>query len=183
MPIESVMPSNHLILCHPLLLLPSIFPSINISMSWFFASGSQSIGTSASASILPMNIQGWFPLGLTGLFSLLSKGLSRVLFSYWLFNLVQYSHSVMSNSLQPHGLQHARPPCPSPSPRVHSNSCPWVGDAIQPSHPLSPSPPTFNLSQHQGLFQWVSSLHQVAKVLELQLKHQSFQWIFRTDFL
>ena len=60
----------------------------------------------------------------------------------------------------------------------------WVGDAIQPSHPLfSPSPPAFNLPQHQGLFQWVRSLHQVAKVLELQLQHQSFQWIFRTGFL
>ena len=58
-----------------------------------------------------------------------------------------------------------------------------VGDTIQPSHPLSsPFPPAFNLSQHQGLFQWVSSLHQVAKVLEFQLQHQSFQWIFRTDF-
>ena len=56
----------------------------------------------------------------------------------------------------------------------------WVGGAIQPSHP---SPPAFNLSQHQGLFKWVSSLNQVAKVLELQLQHQSFQWIFRTDFL
>ena len=53
----------------------------------------------------------------------------------------------------------------------------WVGDAIQPSHPLSsPSPPSFNLSQHQGLFKWVSSLHQVTKVLELQLQHQFFQW-------
>ena len=59
----------------------------------------------------------------------------------------------------------------------------WVGDAIQPSHPLfSPSPPTLNLSQHQGLFKWVSS-HQVAKVLELQLLPQSFQWILRIDFL
>ena len=59
-----------------------------------------------------------------------------------------------------------------------------VGDAIQPSCPLSPtSPLTFNLSQHQDLFKWVSSSHQVAKVLELQLKHQSFQWIFRADFL
>ena len=59
-----------------------------------------------------------------------------------------------------------------------------VSDAIQPSHPLlSPSPPAFNLSQYQGLFQWVSSLHQVAKVLEFQVQHQSFQWIFRTDFL
>ena len=59
----------------------------------------------------------------------------------------------------------------------------WVGDAIQPSHPLlSPSPPAFNLSQHQGLFQWVSSSNQVAKVLDFQLQHQSCQWIFRTDF-
>ena len=59
-----------------------------------------------------------------------------------------------------------------------------VGDAIQSSHPLSPlSPPALNLSQHQGLFQWVGSLHQVAKGLGLQLQHQSFQWIFRVDFL
>ena len=58
-----------------------------------------------------------------------------------------------------------------------------VGDAIQPAHPLSSPSPTFSLSQHQGLFQWVSSSHQVAKVLEFQLQHQSFQWIFRTDFL
>ena len=57
------------------------------------------------------------------------------------------------------------------------------GDAIQPSHPLSSHSPAFNLSQHQGIFQWVSSSHQVAKVSELQLQHQSFQWIFRTDFL
>ena len=60
----------------------------------------------------------------------------------------------------------------------------WVSDAIQSSHTLlSPSPPAFSLCQHQGLFQWVSSSHQVAKVLELQLQHQPFQWIFRTDFL
>ena len=60
----------------------------------------------------------------------------------------------------------------------------WVSDAFQPSHPLSsPSPPTFNLSQHQGIFKWVSSSHQVAKVLEFQLQHQSFQWIFRTGLL
>ena len=60
----------------------------------------------------------------------------------------------------------------------------WVSDAIQPSHPLLPaSLPVFHLSQHQSLFQWVSSSHQVAKVSEFQLEHQSFQWIFRTDFL
>ena len=60
----------------------------------------------------------------------------------------------------------------------------WVGDAIQPSHLLlSPSPPALNLSQHQGLFKWVSSLHHVAKVLEFQLQHQSFQWTPRTNLL
>ena len=75
--IESVMPSNHLILCRPLLFLPSIFPSIRVFlMSQFFASGGQSIG--ASASVLPMNIQDWFPLELTGWISSQSKGLSRV---------------------------------------------------------------------------------------------------------
>ena len=97
---------------------------------------------------------------------------------------VQFSHSVMSDSLWPHGLQHARLPSPSPTPRACSGSCHQVSDAIQPSHLLSsPSPPAFNLSQHQGLFQWVTSSHQVAKILGLQLQHQSFQWIFRTDFL
>ena len=58
----------------------------------------------------------------------------------------------------------------------------WVSNAIQPSHPLlSPSPPALNLSQHQIFFKWISSLHQVAKVLEFQLQHQSFQWTPRTD--
>ena len=82
------------------------------------------------------------------------------------FSSVQFSCLVMSDSLQPHGLQHARVACPSPSPGVCSNSC-WIGDAIQPSHPLSsPSPPAPSPSQHQSLFQWVNSLHEVAKVLE-----------------
>ena len=77
---------------------------------------------------------------------------------------VQFSHSVVSNSLWPHGLQHARLLCPSPTPRAYPNSCPLSQYAIQPSHPLSsPSPPAFNLSQHQGLFKWVSSRHQLAK--------------------
>ena len=82
---------------------------------------------------------------------------------------VQFSHSVVSESLWPHGLQHTRLPCPSPTPGAWSNSCSWrVGDAIQPSHPLSfPSPPVFNLAQQQGLFQWLSSLYQMTKVLEL----------------
>ena len=79
MSIELVMPSNHLILCRLFLLLPSIFPSVNsFQMSQFFASGVQSIGVSASTSVLPMNIQDWFPLGWTGWISLQSEGFSGV---------------------------------------------------------------------------------------------------------
>ena len=79
MSIESVMPSNHLIFCRPLLLPPSVFPSIRVfSNESLFVSGGQSIGVSASASALPMIIQDRFPLGWTGLVSLLSNGLSRV---------------------------------------------------------------------------------------------------------
>ena len=96
---------------------------------------------------------------------------------------VQFSCSVVSDSLGPHGLQHFRLPCPSPTPEACSNSCPssrWY-------HPtISSSVVPFSCLQSfpaSGLFQWVSFLHQVAKVLELQLQHQSFQWIFRTDFL
>ena len=98
---------------------------------------------------------------------------------------LQFSHSVVSDSLWSHGLQHASLPCLSPTPGVGAQThVHWVGDAIQPFHPLSsPSPPAFNFSQHQGLFQWVSSLHQMTKVLELQLQHQSFQWTPRTDLL
>ena len=78
----------------------------------------------------------------------------------------------MSDSLWLHGLQHAQPPCPSPTPRVYPNSCPlsqWCHPTI--SSCLVPIFSAFNLSQHLGLFKWVSSLHQLAKVLKLQ--HQS----------
>ena len=155
----------------------------------------------------------------------------------------QFSRSVMSNSLWPHGLQHARLPCPSPTSGAYSNSCPlsqwecsisiyryssivcesevkvkllsrvqlfvtpstaahqaslsitnsWsllklmsIESVVPSNHLILCHPlflPHFNLSQHQGLFQLVNSSHQVAKVLELQLQHKSFQWIFRTDFL
>ena len=87
----------------------------------------------------------------------------------------QFSHSAVSNSLRPHGPQHARLACPSPTPRAYSNSCPlspWRHPTISSS--VIPFSFAFNLSQHQGLFQWASSSHEVAKVLELQ--HQSFQW-------
>ena len=92
---------------------------------------------------------------------------------------VQFSHSVVSDSLQPHGLQHTGFPVLQHLPEFAQTHAHRVSDAIQPSHPLSsPSPPALNLSQHQGLFQWVGSSHQMARVLELQLQHQFSQWIF-----
>ena len=98
---------------------------------------------------------------------------------------VQFSHSAISNSLWPHALQHARLPCPSPAPRACSNSSPssqWCHPTIS-SSVIPFSSCLLLLAQHQGLFQWVSSSHQVAKVLEFQLQHQSFQWTPRTDLL
>ena len=83
--------------------------------------------------------------------------------SFITLSSVQISCSVTSNSLRPHGLQHARPPCPSPTPRVYSNSSPlsrWYHRTISSS--VVPFSSRFNLAQHQGLFQWVSSSHQVA---------------------
>ena len=84
----------------------------------------------------------------------------------------------MSDNLRPHGLQCSRLPVLHNLPELAQSHAHWVGDAIQPSHPLSPpSPLALNLSQHHGLFEWVVSSHLVIKVVELQ--HQSFQWIFR----
>ena len=92
----------------------------------------------------------------------------------------QVSHSDMSDSLQLHGLQHTRPPCPPPTPEVYPNSCPssqWCHPNTSSS--VVPSLPAFNLSQNQDLFQWVGSSHQVAKELEFHFQHQSFQWTLR----
>ena len=112
------------------------------------------------------------------------------IFSYsWIYPLptpisvfCHFSHSVVS--LQPHGLRHTRLPSDhhqlSELTQTHVHG---VSDAIRPSHLLSSPSPAFSLSQHQGLLRWVSSSHQVARVLEFQLQHQSFQWLFRTDFL
>ena len=309
--IESVMLFNHLILSCPLLLLSSIFPSIRVFLvSQLFTSGGQSIGVSASASVLPVSIQGWFPLGWTGLISLQSKGLSShlkhhsskasipqcsayfmvhlshpfmttgktialtiwtfvgkvmflllnmlsrfviafllrskhlllswlqspstvilkpkiiqsatvsifspstchevmgsdaMIFVLWMLSFSSsssVSYSIMSDTLWPHGINvqfsSVTQSCPTlcdpmncstPGLLVHHQLPEFtqthvhrVGDAIQPSHPLlSPPPPAPNPSQRQGLFQWVNSSHEVARVLEFQ--HQSFQWTPRTDLL
>ena len=118
------------------------------------------------------------------------------------FSGLLFSHSVISNSLQPHRLQHSRLPCPSPTPGAYSYSCslswwchPTISSFVIPfsshlqSFPALGSPKmgengSFHqgLSQHQGLFIRVSS-HQLAKGLDFQFQHQSFQWTFRTDFL
>ena len=89
----------------------------------------------------------------------------------------------MSNSLWLYGLQHVNFPDHYQILEVTETHVHHVSDAIQPFHPLSSPSPDFSLSQYQGLFQWVSSLHQVEKVLEFQLDHQSFQWVIRTDGL
>ena len=121
--------------------------------------------------------------------------LLQVILEYkqWYFSkLITLFHSVQFSSVAQLCLTPCNPmDCSMPGFPVHHQLPKFaqthvhrVSDAIQPCHPLSsPSPPAFNLSQHQGLFQWVSSSHQVAKVLELQLQHQSFQRIFGTDFL
>ena len=99
---------------------------------------------------------------------------------------IQFSCSVMSDSAV-HGLQHARPPCASPTPRIYPNYYTlsrWCHPTILSS--VAPSPPALSLSQHQGLLirvKWVNFSQEVAKVLEFQLQHQSFQWIPRTDLL
>ena len=96
--------------------------------------------------------------------------------------LLLFNWALVSNSLRPHGLQHGQLPCLSLSSGVCSNSCPlswWCYPTI--SSYIAPSPPALDLSQHQSLFQWVGYSYHVAKLLELQLQHQSFQWI-RVDF-
>ena len=108
--------------------------------------------------------------------------IAGVFLTIWAISSVQFSHSVVSLC--------SPMDCSMPGLPVHhqlleiaQTHVHRVGDAIQPSHPLSSPSPVLNLSQHQGLFQWVSSLHQVTKVLEFQLQHQSFQWTPRTNLL
>ena len=94
------------------------------------------------------------------------------------------AHSILSNSLRSHGLQHARPPCPSPTARACSKSCPlsrWFHSTISSS--VVPNSSCLQSFPASRFFQWVSSLHQVAKVLEFQLQHYSFQWTFRVYFI
>ena len=106
----------------------------------------------------------------------------KVLFRY----SVQFSSVAQSCPTPWNPMNHSSPGLPvhHQLPEFTQTHAHWVGDTIRPSHPLSsPSPPAPDPSQHQGLFQWVNSLHEVAKVLEFQLQHQYFQWTPRTDLL
>ena len=114
MSIESVMPSNHLILCHPFLLLPSVFPQIRVFSSELAIRIRRPKYWSFSFSISPSN-------EYSGLISFRTDWFDRLAVQ---FSSVQFSCSVVFNSLRPHGLQHARPPCPSPIPGVYPNLCP-----------------------------------------------------------
>ena len=119
------------------------------------------------------NVSWYSPYGEHYGNSLKQRGKNYQQSHYWpyaLFSSVHFSRSVMSDSLWPHETQHARPPCPSPTPRGHSNSCPsspWRHPTILSS--VVPSSPAPNPSQHKSLFQWVNSSYEVAKVLEFQL--------------
>ena len=127
------------------------------------------------------------PHGQRRLAGCCSKGSQRVgheRIGHLVLNQLVQSLSHVPFSVIPWTIQHIRPPCPSPIPRVYPNPCSfsqWCHPTISFScHPLLLLP---SLSQHQGLFKWVSSSHQVAKVLEFQVQHQSFQWMFRTGSL
>ena len=168
--------------CHPTI-SPSVvlfssclqyfLASVSFQISQFFTTGGHTTGVSAPASVLPMNIQDWLLLGLTGWISLQSRS-----------DQIRSVTQLCPTLCDPMNLSTPGLPVHYKLPEFTQTHVHRVSDAIQPSHPLSsPSPPAFNLSQHQGLFQWVSSLHQVAKVLDFQLQPQSFQWTFRIGLL
>ena len=106
----------------------------------------------------------------------------NIKYMYW---IIQFSSVAQSCLILCGHMDYSMPgfPVHHQLPELAQTHVYQVSDAIQPSHPLSFPSLAFNLSQHRGLFQWVSSSHQMAKVVELKLQHQSSQWIFRTDFL
>ena len=195
MSIESVMPFNHLILCRPLLLLPSILPSIGVFSNESFLHIRWPKYWSFSFNISPSNKHpGLISFRMDWLDLLAVQGTLKSLLQYhsskapilWhsAFTIIYLLLSHLWLLDDPLSCSTSGFPVRHYLPEFVQTHVHWVGDAFQPSHPLSsPSPPALNLSEHQGLFKWVSSSYQVAKILEFQLQHQSFQWIFRTDCL
>ena len=196
MSIELMMPSSHLILCHPLLILPSTFPSFGVFSNESALCNRWPKYWSFSFSISPSNeYSGLISFRIDWLEVLAVQGTLKSLLQHHsskasilpcsalnvTFSSVTQSYPTLCD---PMNSSTAGLPVHQKLPESTQFHVHWVGDAIQTSHPLSsPSLPAFNLSQHQRLFKWVSSLQQVAKVLDFQLKHQSFQWTPRTDLL
>ena len=157
-------------------------------MSWLFGSRGQSIRASNTSNeysgliSFKIDFLNKFPLGVI---------LYLVTFQYYILSYnallsVQFSSVAQSCPILCNPMNHSMPGLPvhHQLPEFTQTHVYRIGDAIQPSHPLSsPSPPAPNPSQHQGLFQWVNSSHEVAKVLEFQLQHQSFQWASKTNLL
>ena len=177
----------------------SFLASRSFPLSRLFLSGGQSIGASTLASVLSVNIQGWFPLGLTGLISLLSEGLSRVFSS-----TIDWKHKFFG--AQPSFWSAIAFSSVQSLSRVWLFPTPWIAacqaslsitisrsslkltciELVMPfSHLIlcCPLPPAPNPSQHQSLFQWVNSSHEVTRVLEFQLYHHSLQRTPRADLL
>ena len=177
---ELVMPSNHLILCRPFLLLPSIFPSIRVFSNKLALCIGWPKYWSFSFNINPSN-------EYSELISFRIDWIELLAVQRTLKSLLQHQFSSVTQSCptlcDPMNRSTPGLPVHQQLPEFTQTHVHWVGDAIQPSHPL-PSP--FSCLQSfpaSRFFQLVSSSHQVAKVLEFQLQHQSFQWIFRTDLL
>ena len=178
MSIESVMPSNH----HPLSSSPLTFQLYQTSC----CSSSRQDTFTSLCSFCSLCLHSFSFLECWGNSCLSFKTLFCETFSDATPILVQFSSVAQLCPTLCNPMDCSTPgfPVHHQLPELAQTHVYRVGDAIQRSHPLlSPSPPAFNLSQDQGLFQWASSSHQVAKVLEFQLQLQSFQWIFRTDFL
>ena len=182
---DAIQPSHPLL---PLLLSPSIFPSIRIfsNESDLHIRWPQYWSFSFNISRLLWIMLLWtlvykylFESVFSSLGYLPRRGIRGII---WNISLV-HSFSCVRSLVTPWTAAHQAFLSITNSQGLLKLMFHRVSDAIQPSHPLSsPSPPAFNLCQHQGLFKWVSSSHQVAKVLQLQLQHQSFQRIFRVDF-
>ena len=162
-------------------------------MYYYYISRMHTVWKGWKSTVMSLNMKHWkFPSSSWACHSCV--GIS---FLYWgygnkfkekltLFNSVQFSSVAQLCPTLCDPMNHSTPGLPvhHQLPEFTQTHLHWVSDAIQPSHPLSSlSPPAFNLSQHQGLFKWVSSSHQVAKILEFQPQHQSFQWILMSDFL
>ena len=150
-----------------------IFPHDTCAIKDFGGAAFLEFSTQKAGFLDVGNIVSWFRCWYPGMYSICVNSLSLLLFSFL----------VVSDSLWPQGLQHARPPCPSSSPGVCQTHVHWACNPFNHHHLSSPSSPAFNISQHQGLSQSVGSSHQVGEVLELQLQLHSFKWIFRTEFL